>query len=206
MSTPELIGNRASRAMALKQQIRNAERPTTLFKLVHTQGIEVEVQRPSLPYLMASGHVPDAFRKIVDLHIRKFGRPGVAQGNFSLDEAAANELLAEHGMDLLTFQTDMYDATVLVGFVVPPVTKDRELAEREDSPYIWIEDIDPRDRAAFYNWCNAETEAEVEAVKSDTGTAPVSDNVADVPYGDGLRVPAVRHDSSAFMGQRRDEI
>lgn len=203
-----IAGNRSSRAAELKRQIQNAERATVPFRLVHTGdgSIVVDVQRPSFTYLVSMGIVPQAFRTIVDNQIRRFGRSAAAKGNFSISDAEAEKMLQDHGLDMLTFMDDLRDATVIAGFVNPPITKDRAIADDPNSEYVWLETIDVRDRDAFYAWCNAQTEAEAEAVKSDDGFESAVVPVGAAPDGEGVRLATIVDQPGAVVGSRVDEV
>lgn len=201
----DIVGNRASRASALKQQILNAELATVPFTLVNTGGVVVEVQRPSLAYLMSTGAIPSTFRKIVDSHVRKFGKETVSTGRLNMSDDEVNGIFAEHGIDLVTFMEDVYESTVIAGFIVPPVTKDREYAATHDE-YVWIGDIHPLDREAFYLWCNATSEAEADAVKSDSGRESDHVSLGLVPDGEVVREDAVNDESGVVLGSRSDQI
>lgn len=210
MTTPSEItyaGNRANRASELKQRIKNAERRTIPFRLAHTGdgSIVVGVQRPSLPYMLQAGLVPATFRSMVDDQIRKLGKATAAK-RVDISQLEIEKMIDQYGSGVLTWELDIVNATVIAGFIEPMATLDRGLADDPESPYIHVDDIDYEDRKAFYDWCNAETEAEVDAVKSDAGAAPARGPVGTVSPGEGLRVPADDEFSGVVVGSRSDAV
>ena len=210
MTTPTNIayaGNRASRASSLKQQIRNAERKTIPFRLAHTGNgeIVVGVQRPSLPYMLQAGLVPATFRSMIDDQIRKFGKAN-APKTVDISQLEIEKMIEQYGAGVLTWELDVINATVIAGFIEPMVTMDKALADDPDSPYIFIEEIAYEDRQAFYEWCNAEAEAEVEAVKRDAGEASPGVDLGVVPAGEGLRVSPDPDIPGMVVGSRIDEV
>jgi hypothetical protein len=163
------------------QAIRNARRKHEIFVLRYTaeEPIEVEVRTPDIASLIGLGLVPVSARELVNQLIRQADIKSEAEAS-----KAASKLVEQSPMGAIEAYTDLVNATVIAGFVNPKVVL--HLKDVVDDDTVWIDDIDYRDRTAYFEWINVGRGQEADAVKSGAGGPAGPDPVATPPPSEEL--------------------
>lgn len=176
---------RLSRAAAIRAA-RDAN--TETFTLAHT-GTTVRVRRLTLQDLIALDAIPTSAQATVDAMI---------EGSLNDDGSTKAELTTRDLFKQLggatagiRLQAELADAAVVIGFVDPRVVRtEDEISDPETT--VWIQDIDRRDRLAFWEWVNAGEAAEAGA------TAAIFPQPAAAPDAGSLS-DALRHDALSLV-------
>jgi hypothetical protein len=199
--------NKAQKTQTLAELMANAERVTLPFRVAGLGDgtFEARVTRPSIAHLLQQNKIPHTYRDVVTEQIKRFGLKGMGQQDVAASDQMLEDIAKKHGVDIVTMMPDLVNATCIAGWVKPRLVMD-EHDEDLSRDIMWIQRVPEDDREAFYDWCNKQTEAEAEAVKSDARPEPTPIAARDAHDGEGVRVPADRNVDYMGPVSRRDTV
>lgn len=182
--SPNGTGERISRA----ETIRNAARKQNEeFPLPHSGGGTALVRRLTLQDLVAMDAIPTASQQAVSKMLESMleGTDGTADGmNLDAIMKALGGPIA--GLKLVT---ELANASVIIGFIDPEVVANAKMITTPDRQ-VSLDQIDSRDRMAFWEWCQGQEEAEAKSFA--TLFQPRQTESAETPGHDADSVPVLQ--------------